>query len=200
MNPSLAPEQPLTSSQAPGEDEKTLDRAPTTPLWSSPGRPVRQVLGAWVLVQGIWALHSLEVQPFQKSHCRVTPCPHLSSGLFQAQRHFCPFPQGLSTPLPLVFHNPRDGAGLCTQFLCGWVQLALKPSCWGLVQSLSCSLLGIAQLHSLCQSQKTVLFSPHQGLGPSVLHTSTHPHTRRWARPRPATSPPRPGLGPNKRL
>lgn len=142
-------------------------------MWSSPGRPVQQVLLGLGTGAGQACEHfiPLSSSPFRNSTATDPTRPHLSFGLFCAQSNFFPSPQSPSPPHPVSFTIPGIEQGPL-HALPWLVQLALKPS-WGPVQSLSCSLSDIAQLHALCQPQRTVLFSPHQGLGPFNPHTHT---------------------------
>ena len=161
--PPPAPERLLGPSQAAEEGEgKTLAGAPTPPLWSSPGGPVRRV------AEGVWALHFCDLQFFPKVGCPVVPPPSLPWA-------FLPLLGLPPAQPPAVFHNPRDWVGPCMLFLCAWVQLALKPS-WGPVQSRSCSLGHCTTACSVPAIENcSVLSPPHWGpSSPSHMHTPTH--------------------------
>lgn len=117
--------------------------------------------------------------------------PHLSFGLFQAQRHFLPSPSGSPQPQPpRSFTIPEMGQGPAH---CSPVGGSSWLSESAGVLSSPCAVLS-PTLHNcmLCASNGGLYCSPHiKTQAPPVLHT--HAHTRRWARPRPDPVPQ--GLG-----
>lgn len=133
--------------------------------------------GAWVLAQGVWA------QPFQKLHCPVIPPPPTSPLVgFKLRRISFPPLGGSPQPGPLgLSQSQRWGRALHTVPLC--LGPAGSPTLLG-----SCPVpeLFSRTLHNcmLCASHRGLRCSPSiKTQAPPVLHT------RRWARPRPASSP-----------
>lgn len=103
----------------PAKGEKTLVRAVTVPLWSSPGRPLRQVQAGLGTGRGVWAVRCFAFQPFQKLHQPViSGSPSLLCSASSSETFIFSPSKVPHSPASPDFHNPRDWAGPCMLFLC----------------------------------------------------------------------------------